>query len=93
VGFHIFPDAMLLSMSRKMFLPDLEFLINLGDWPLVSKKKGSLLLPVFSWCGSNQTYDIVLPTYELTEASLEGMRRFFFSCFASGNKMACMFVI
>lgn len=33
------------------------------------------LLPVFSWCGSDDTADIVLPTYDVTEATLEMMGR------------------
>ncbi|XP_043197759.1 protein O-glucosyltransferase 2-like [Amphibalanus amphitrite] len=74
VGFHIFMDAILLSLTRKARLPDLELLINLGDWPLVRSEK-QLALPMFSWCGSTETDDIVLPTYELTEASVECMGR------------------
>lgn len=57
-------------------LPDLEFFVNLGDWPLVSKKVfGDKPLPVFSWCGSDETYDIVMPTYDVTESTLETMGR------------------
>ena len=59
-----------------MYLPDFEFIMNLGDWPLIDKKKIYPPIPVFSWCKTNDTFDIVLPTYELTEASLEGMGRF-----------------
>ena len=32
-------------------------------------------MPIFSWCGSDDTADIVLPTYDLTEATLEMMGR------------------
>ena len=49
--------------------------MNMGDWPLSKLKKGEQLLPILSWCKSNETADIVLPTYEITEASLEGMGR------------------
>jgi hypothetical protein len=32
-------------------------------------------IPMFSWCGSNDTLDIVMPTYDITEATLECMGR------------------
>ena len=56
-------------------MPDTEFLINLGDWPLVSKGDNAPIIPMFSWCKNNNTYDIMLPTYEITEAALECMGR------------------
>ena len=71
----MFMDNILLSMSRKAVLPDMEFLINLGDWPLI-KKSISPIIPMLSWCGSTETADIVLPTYDITEASLECMGRY-----------------
>ena len=74
VGFKMFSDALLISFTRKMMLPDMEFMWNLGDWPL-SKKHKRHHLPIFSWCGSEDTDDIVLPTYELTESVLEMMGR------------------
>ncbi|KOB72257.1 KDEL motif-containing protein 1, partial [Operophtera brumata] len=73
VGFNMFSDNILLSLTRKVKLPDVEMVINLGDWPLV--KKSSEPLPVFSWCGSDDTIDIVMPTYDLTESTLENMGR------------------
>ncbi|XP_060516916.1 protein O-glucosyltransferase 2-like isoform X2 [Cylas formicarius] len=74
VGFNMFSDAILLSLAKKVNLPDLEFFVNLGDWPL-SLKSSSDIYPIFSWCGSDDSYDIVMPTYQLTEASLENMGR------------------
>ncbi|XP_071957348.1 protein O-glucosyltransferase 2-like [Antedon mediterranea] len=74
-GFKMFSDAFLLSLTRKVRLPDMEFFINLGDWPLVKKTNKKNVLPIFSWCGSNETYDIVLPTYDVTESTLETMGR------------------
>lgn len=73
VGFNMFSDNILLSLMRKVKLPDMELIINLGDWPLVHKH--DIPLPVFSWCGSDETYDIVMPTYDLTESTLENMGR------------------
>jgi Glycosyl transferase family 90 len=77
-GFKMFMDAILLSMTKKMRLTDTEFFINLGDWPLVKKGGHARThgpLPMFSWCGSEDTFDIVLPTYDLTESTLENMGR------------------
>ncbi|XP_969039.1 protein O-glucosyltransferase 2 [Tribolium castaneum] len=73
VGFKMFMDAILLSLSRKVNLPDLEFFINLGDWPLVTEKIETF--PIFSWCGSTTSLDIVMPTYDITESTLENMGR------------------
>ena len=44
----MFSDAILLSVVGKVRLPDFEFVINLGDWPL-EKKKGKEALPIVSW--------------------------------------------
>lgn len=73
IGFNMFSDNILLSLVRKVKLPDMELVINLGDWPLVHKKDD--VLPIFSWCGNNDNYDIVMPTYDLTESALENMGR------------------
>ncbi|KAK0076614.1 hypothetical protein PV325_005093, partial [Microctonus aethiopoides] len=64
-------NSILLSLTRKVVLPDLEFFMNLGDWPLVLKNKN--LYPIFSWCGSSNTIDIILPTYDITQSSMESM--------------------
>ncbi|XP_067265858.1 protein O-glucosyltransferase 2 [Chanodichthys erythropterus] len=75
VGFRIFMDAFLLSLTRKVKLPDIEFFVNLGDWPLEKRRASEKPSPIFSWCGSNDTQDIVMPTYDLTESVLETMAR------------------
>ncbi|KAK9888552.1 hypothetical protein WA026_000798 [Henosepilachna vigintioctopunctata] len=78
VGFKMFMDSILLSLSRKAILPDVEFFVNLGDWPLVVKKdksRNNRTYPIFSWCGSLDSDDIVMPTYDITESSLENMGR------------------
>ncbi|KAJ9574240.1 hypothetical protein L9F63_026113 [Diploptera punctata] len=74
VGFKMFLDAILLSLARKVHLPDMEMLFNLGDWPL-SINGSDPKIPLFSWCGSVGNLDIVMPTYDITEASLECMGR------------------
>ncbi|KAF5303059.1 hypothetical protein FQR65_LT08388 [Abscondita terminalis] len=73
VGFNMFMDNILLSLSRKIVLPDMEFFVNLGDWPLVKDINDHF--PIFSWCGSTDTFDIVLPTYDITQSTLENMGR------------------
>ncbi|MEQ2265543.1 Protein O-glucosyltransferase 3 [Xenotaenia resolanae] len=70
--FKMFSDEMLLSLTRKVRVPDVEFFINVGDWPLETRTEGAL--PILSWCGSTDTQDIVLPTYEVTHSTLETMR-------------------
>lgn len=72
-------DASLVSPRAVVFvqvrLPDVEFFVNLGDWPLEKRRPTEKLHPIFSWCGSNDTRDIVMPTYDLTESVLETMGR------------------
>lgn len=70
--FKMFSDEMLLSLTRKVRVPDVEFYINVGDWPLETKRTNPA--PILSWCGSTETRDIVLPTYEVTHSTLETMR-------------------
>lgn len=72
VGFSKFTDEVLLSLVRKVKLPDVEFFMNLGDYPL--NEPGDQL-PIVSWCGSKKSNDFVLPTYDLTESTLEMMSR------------------
>lgn len=78
VGFKMFMDSLLLSMTRKMRLPDFEIFVNLGDWPVMKKGGQSRTAgprPVFSWCGSDDSYDIVMPTYDITESTIDNMDR------------------
>ncbi|XP_072119571.1 protein O-glucosyltransferase 2 isoform X1 [Mobula birostris] len=75
VGFRIFMDSILLSLTRKVKLQDVEFFVNLGDWPLEKGKITEKLHPIFSWCGSENTRDIVMPTYDITDSVLETMGR------------------
>ncbi|PVD20835.1 hypothetical protein C0Q70_18996 [Pomacea canaliculata] len=75
IDFKIFVDAILLSLVRKVKLADVEFFVNLGDWPLETRHPKDGGVPILSWCGSDSTYDIVLPTYDITEATLEMLGR------------------
>ncbi|XP_016151500.1 protein O-glucosyltransferase 3 [Sinocyclocheilus grahami] len=74
--FKMFSDEMLLSLARKVRLPDVEFYINVGDWPMENRKAGDKPgpVPIISWCGSSDTRDIILPTYDITHSCLEAMR-------------------
>ncbi|XP_030895483.1 protein O-glucosyltransferase 3 isoform X4 [Leptonychotes weddellii] len=74
--FKMFSDEILLSLARKVLLPDIEFYINLGDWPLEHRKVNETPgpLPVISWCGSLDSRDVILPTYDITHSTLEAMR-------------------
>ena len=70
----MFMDSFLTSLTRLVRLPNLEMLVNLGDWPLVPKNWQNPI-PMLSWCGSVDTYDIVMPTYDLMESSMEALGR------------------
>ncbi|XP_023342472.1 KDEL motif-containing protein 1 [Eurytemora carolleeae] len=53
VGFSMFWDSVLGWFTRHTNLPDLEIMVNLGDWPLIKEKNSDI--PMFSWCGSQDT--------------------------------------
>ncbi|KFU90971.1 KDEL motif-containing protein 2, partial [Chaetura pelagica] len=74
--FKMFSDEMFLSLARKVRLPDVEFYLNVGDWPVEYRKANDTPgpLPVISWCGSVDSRDIVLPTYDVTHSTLETLR-------------------
>ncbi|XP_041054964.1 protein O-glucosyltransferase 3 [Carcharodon carcharias] len=72
--FKMFSDEMLLSLTRKVRLPNVEFYVNVGDWPLETRQMKDNPLPIISWCGSEDTADIVLPTYDITRSTLETLR-------------------
>lgn len=65
--------------SLQVQLPDMELIVNLGDWPLNQKKTrgggAGEPLPTFSWCGSGDTWDIVWPTWDLMKSTIMGMDR------------------
>jgi len=65
----------MLSDKLQVMLPNVEFVVNLGDWPLEHKHTNDDPLPIFSWCGSDDTRDIVMPTYDVTESTLETLGR------------------
>lgn len=74
----MFSDEILTSLAKKMQLPTMEFIQNLGDWPLEfeNPKDNGSGVAIISWCGSKDTFDIIVPTYELVEAvSFKWMRK------------------
>ncbi|CAI8019667.1 Protein O-glucosyltransferase 2 [Geodia barretti] len=73
-GFKFMSDMFLLSMANKMRLPDMELVVNLGDWPL-DKAARMPLFPVFSWCGSPDTRDIIWPTWDIMKSTVMGLER------------------
>ena len=68
-------NLILLFSIQQVKLPDAEFFINLGDWPLEKRAASDSPLPILSWCGSDETRDIVMPTYDVTESTMETMGR------------------
>lgn len=76
-GFQKFFDEIVFSLRRRVILPDMELLLNMGDWPQSPKRDpltGSVrpALPLVSWCGSTSHYDMLLPTYKLVLATVFG---------------------
>ena len=73
MGFRPFLTSMLLSLLRKVSLPDVEFIFNLGDWPLEDNFASPL--PIFGWCGSTEQTDIPLPTWDQTKNTRHSLYR------------------
>ncbi|ESS31299.1 protein disulfide-isomerase domain-containing protein, partial [Toxoplasma gondii VEG] len=68
-GFQYFMDNVLLYLAAAVKLPDVEFLMNLGDWPLEKRGADEGALPLFSWSGSDDTLDIILPQWDVVKTS------------------------
>ena len=73
IGFNMFSDAILLSILRRIRLPDVELWMNLGDWP--QQKLADKNAMVVSWCGHDDFADIVVPTYDVVEGTIEMMSK------------------
>jgi len=69
-GFKQYTDDMLLSLMRRVTVPNTDFIFNLGDWPLGNGTRQGL--PIISFCGSNSSTDIVVPTYKMFLATVFG---------------------
>ncbi|XP_046329335.2 protein O-glucosyltransferase 2-like isoform X1 [Haliotis rufescens] len=70
-----FIDEILLSLARKVKLPDVEFIMNLSDWPKEKKDIKDGPIPIVSFCGSDDSRDIVLPTYEMVKSTIYMLER------------------
>ncbi|CAG5106196.1 Oidioi.mRNA.OKI2018_I69.chr1.g2733.t1.cds [Oikopleura dioica] len=73
MGFRGFMTSMFLSLLRKAKLPDAEFIFNLGDWPLEENMTDPQ--PILTWCGSDNTTDIALPTWDQTKNTRHALFR------------------
>ena len=62
-----FSDDILLQLLRMTKIPDVEFWMNLGDWPMERRGRHETPAAVISWCGHEDFTDIVVPTYEVTQ--------------------------
>lgn len=74
VGFNMFSDATLLSLLRKVKLSDVEFWINLGDWPQQLKEESDPF-QILSWSSHEDFLDIIMPTYDLLDTTFGMMHR------------------
>ena len=71
VGFKMFSDELLLTLARMVKLPDVEFWMNLGDWPQQKYSQNPKTpAAVISWCGHEDFTDIVVPTYDVAENTM-----------------------
>ena len=66
-------------IPSQVHMPDLEMIVNLGDWPLNKDRPNHPLLPVFSWCGSPDTRDIIWPTWDMMKATIMALDRWVWS--------------
>ena len=56
----------LLTLSRRTRLPDVEFLLNMADMPVVAARASgapSVPVPVFSYCKRDGFLDVLVPGY------------------------------
>ncbi|KAL4220213.1 Protein O-glucosyltransferase 2 [Mactra antiquata] len=65
-------DDILLSITRKVHLPDIELFVQLADWMGQLEEKNNSIdpLPVFIWSGHDQFHDITMPSYYLATSAL-----------------------
>ncbi|XP_075247888.1 protein O-glucosyltransferase 3-like isoform X2 [Convolutriloba macropyga] len=73
--FKKFSDDILLSLLRKVKLPDTEFVINLGDWPGEKRQHHQSPIPILTWGGSMDTRDISLPTWDITKKTYSALQQ------------------
>ncbi|PHJ14965.1 protein disulfide-isomerase domain-containing [Cystoisospora suis] len=74
-AFQFFADLVLIHLANAVQLPDVEFFLNIGDWPVETRKPEQGAIPVFSWSGSTDTSDIVLPQWDVAKTSTLGFSK------------------
>ena len=60
----------------KAQLPDMEFIVQVSDWPQDKNDPKKEPFPFFSWCGSEYYRDIVWPQYDLMRHTVQAMDRY-----------------
>ena len=69
-----FNERLTIALRRNIkSLPDAEFIFNLGDWPLEENMTDPQ--PILTWCGSDNTTDIALPTWDQTKNTRHALFR------------------
>lgn len=61
--------------SRGFSFSDVEFFLNVGDWPVETRTPEEGAIPVFSWSGSTNSSDIVLPQWDVSKTSTLGFSK------------------
>jgi hypothetical protein len=73
--FRYMSDLILRSVTNKATLPDMEFIVQVSDWPQDRNSSHTDSFPFFSWCGSEFYRDIVWPQYDLLRHTIQAMDR------------------
>ncbi|XP_019854602.1 PREDICTED: KDEL motif-containing protein 1-like, partial [Amphimedon queenslandica] len=73
--FRAMSDMILTSMLNKAQLPDMEFIVQVSDWPQDKNDPKKEPFPFFSCCGSEYYRDIVWPQYDLMRHTVQAMDR------------------
>jgi len=69
-GYTGMTDNFFSTVMKRWVVPDVEFIFNLGDWPLANGNRSHF--PLFSWCKDDVSNDILLPTYKIMKGTLFG---------------------
>ncbi len=57
-------------------LPDVELIVQVGDWPQDRDDTTKDPFPFLSWCGSENFRDLIWPQYDLMRSTIQGMDRY-----------------
>lgn len=70
VGISQIVEAFLLVLLRQVAVPDVEFIINYSDYPVMRRGQGRELGLALSMSTTDDFHDILIPTYEQMRSSL-----------------------